>query len=73
MKQEQICQLIKDAFELHCYGDMSEIADFLEELSIKYKLLFNKKLLLRANNYQYYLDNSYVCCSDGNLKSVWGS
>jgi len=73
MNQQQLNKLIEDSFELHCYGDMSEIADFLEELQIKYKLLFNKKLFNRANNLQYYNDNSYICANDRTLKSEWGS
>jgi len=72
MKQENLNMLIEDAFELHSYGDMSEIADFLEEVSIKHKLLFNKKLFNRANNLSYYKDNIYIGL-DGILKSEWGS
>ena len=57
MTQEQLNILIEDAFELHLYGDMSEIGDFLQELSDKYNLIFNDVLFRNANNLQYYKDN----------------
>ena len=56
MNQEQLNQLIRDAFELHCYGDMSEIGCFIQDLSDKYNLKFNDVLFRNARNVSYYFD-----------------
>lgn len=72
MTQEQLDKLIEDSFELHCYGDMSEIGEFLGELAHKYKLYFECGLYNRANNFQHYKDNIYIGL-DGTLKAQWGS
>jgi len=44
MKQEQLDNLITDAFELHIYSDMSELAEFFDNLAMKYALHFDKDL-----------------------------
>ena len=64
MNQKQLNKLIEDSFELHCYGDMSEIGEFIQELSDKYRLVFNNKLFEKANNIQYYKDNIYPYWED---------
>ena len=56
MSQEQLNQLIRDAFELHRYGDMSEIGCFIQDLSDKYNLKFNDVLFRNARNASYYFD-----------------
>ena len=57
INQEILDCLIADSFELHCYGDMSEINDFLYELADKYNLKFDAKLFNTANNLEYYKNN----------------
>tara|TARA_R110001632_G_scaffold232966_1_gene375688 strand:+ start:2272 stop:2454 length:183 start_codon:yes stop_codon:yes gene_type:complete len=54
MNQEQLNKLIEDSFELHTYGDMSEVGVFLEELSDKYSLKFNNITFRNIGNSKEY-------------------
>lgn len=48
--QEIINTLAKDACELHKYGDMFEVLEFIEELCNKYKLVFPEHLIRGYDN-----------------------
>ena len=55
MNQTQFDQLIMDIFELHEYGDMSEMADFLVGLQDKYSLTFQSYTFSNsANSTEYF-------------------
>ena len=43
MTQEQFNKLVEDGIELQYYDDQYETATFLQNLSDKYNLIFNKK------------------------------
>ena len=57
MKQEILDQLINDSFELHIYSDMSELAEFFNELADKYELHFDIELFNYSNNKEHYWNN----------------